>query len=120
MQKNLISLKPEPLALWWQQKGSCKRTPAGVAFYQPTLGEYKVKVDLLLNAEVLCFLRLVKGEAGSEKYQLEIIEKCSPNQVRRQVIGEGQRCLRQSSEIKISVPPYSYDLILEFQTPWAA
>ncbi len=120
MPQNLISLRPESLSLWWQEKGSIQRTPAGVAFYQPSLGEYKVKVDLLLNAEVLCFLRLVEVQDDSEKWSLEIVDRAAQPEARRKVIGHGQRSLNQSSEIKISVPPYSYDLILEFGLAKAA
>ena len=102
--------------LWWFDQTTHKRIRAGVAFYEPHFGEYRLKVD---------FLQALKGEKTSHFFLRPIghledrmhfraeIEIAGPKQKRKRLpVGDGYLSNRTNGEVFIDFGPFEKRLVL--------
>lgn len=114
-----VQLKPakaEKAYLWWKDKFTERRIPAGIAFYEEDYGEYRLKID---------FLQAVDGGAGSQLYlrsigltdgrmffRAEAVLKKNGKYLGRRVVGEGYSSPETDGEILIDLGPFERTLVL--------
>ena len=100
----------ESYVLWWRDEKNNKFYPAGVAFYEPNYGEYRLKIDLM--PETHLFLRPIGSQDDVILYRLEIVIKKNNKFMRRVSVGEGQSDPKQNRDVLINLYAYSRELIL--------
>lgn len=107
-----IKEKNKKLELLWIDKESGQKFPAGVAFYHEDKGEYRLKIDAILD-DKLVLLRPTKSENNEVKYRVEVVLKKNRQFLRYSPIGTGHSSPQTGRYIFMDLGPFSRSLVLD-------
>ena len=103
--------KSEKFNLYWLCNQTGKKLPAGVAFFNETQSDYRLKIDAFCD-DKLIFLKIVSMSDGLIHYRVEsVTRRGSPPQ--RAEIGRGQSDACGGYPIFMEVGPFSKVLTME-------
>ncbi len=98
--------------LYWLDNDSGHTVPAGVAFFNSTEGDYRLKVDTFCN-EKQVYLKPISMEEGVIHFRVEsLVRKLSGLSIRNE-IGTGRATVRDGYPIYMDIGPFSRTLVLE-------
>ena len=95
--------------LYWLCSQSGRRYPAGVAFFNESKGDYRLKVDAFCE-EKSVYLKPVSMLDGVVNYRVEATKK--GGQFRAE-IGVGHASVNEGYPIYMDIGPYDRTLVLE-------
>lgn len=96
--------------LWWFDKEQERYLPAGVAFYEESYGEYRLKIDV--HPENQYYLRPILSTESGTQYRVEVVIKKKGKFKDRKAVGEGYTNQSTHGDIFINIGPYTRVLIL--------
>jgi len=99
-----------PQLLWWFDKQSKRNIPAGVAFYDESFGEYRLKLDI--NPDTQYYLRPTGAQNEMVEYRAEVVIKKDGKFHQRKVVGVGYSSKETDGDIFIDFGPFSKTLVL--------
>ena len=102
--------KAEIFHLWWYDLETKKNMPAGVAFFDPKFGEYRLRIDV--HPETAYYLRPISTNGERTYYRVEVVLKKEGRFAGRKVIGDGHQTPETHNDIYIHFGPYTKVLIL--------
>ncbi len=103
-------IKHETFYLWWENEEG-KRFPAGVAFYHPGYGEYRLKLDMFPGLSY--YLRTTETKDDEIHYQVEAVLRRHGRFLARKAVGEGvSNKDYNDGDICISLYPFEKTLVL--------
>lgn len=100
----------ESYVLWWKDEKNNKYYPAGVAFYEPSYGEYRLKIDLM--PEVHLYLRPISTQNDVILYRVEVVIKKNGKFNRRTSVGEGVSNSEKNRDVIINLYAHCRELVL--------
>ena len=103
--------KVPALRLWWVDEK--KSSPAGVAFYNETFGEYQLKINIL--PDTAFYLRPVSWEEGGGQYRVDVVIKKGGKFKCRRPVGKGHSGVEDEDKIIIELEPYTKLLVLSLE-----
>ena len=119
MQKNvskkelsLTEIKSEKLSLYWLCNQTGRKHQAGVAFFNETQGDYRLKIDALPDDKMI-FLKLSGASEGVVHYRVETVVKKNGRVTHRTQIGTGYSKSECGFPVFMDIGPYSRTLMLE-------
>ena len=104
--------KSEKFNLFWLCSQTGKKTPAGVAFFNETQGDYRLKVDALCDYKLI-FLKITSMSEGLIRYRVESVGRKGALNTQRNEIGRGYSDANGSYPIRMEIGPFSKSLIME-------
>lgn len=108
-------MKAEKFFLWWLERDTGKRHPAGVAFYRDIEGEYLLKIDFLkvLQEKEGTSLRLrpIGNVDDRLLFRAESVIR-NGSKPERFVVGEGYTDQSTEGDIHIELGPFDRKLVL--------
>ena len=104
--------KNEKFNLFWLCTQTGKKTPAGVAFFNESQGDYRLKIDALCD-DKLIFLKITSMSEGLIRYRVESVGRRGPLNTHRTDIGRGYSDACGSYPIRMEIGPFSKSLIME-------
>ena len=106
--------KSETLNLYWLDTDTGKKTPAGVGFFNPQYGEYRLKVDLIPK-DCPIYVKPISTTDGRVSYRLETVIKKDGKFSHRSTVGTGYSDAGTNGCAYMELGPYSPSLVLEFK-----
>lgn len=107
-----MNTKSEKFKLQWLCSQTGKAQPAGVAFYNESQGDYRLKIDALPD-DKLIFLKLTGASDGSIYYRVETVVKKNGQPTHRIQIGQGYSRSEGGFPVYMDIGPYSKVLVME-------
>lgn len=107
--------KSEALNLYWVDTNTGKKIPAGVGFFNPEFGEYRLKVDLLPK-DCSIYLKPITVTAERTTYRAETAVKKDGRFSHRATVGTGYSDPATNGLAYIELGPYTKALVLELKT----
>ncbi len=104
--------KSEKFNLYWLCSQTGKTLPAGVAFFNETQGDYRLKIDAFPD-DKLVFLKLTSASEGTVHYRVETVVKRAGQATHRTQIGSGYSKSESGLPVFMDIGPYSKVLMLE-------
>jgi len=104
--------KTEKLILSWLCNQTGKKIPAGVAFFNETQGDYRLKIDAFPE-DKLVYLKPTGTHEGTVCYRVETAVKRAGQVTHRAQIGTGYSQARGGLPVCMDVGPYSKTLMME-------
>lgn len=98
--------------LYWLAQESGKRYPAGVAFYNDSKGDYRLKIDTLCEDKVI-YLKPVSMTDGLIHFRVEAAVRKEGVVLHRAEIGQGHAKVETGYPVFMDIGPYSRTLVLE-------
>lgn len=109
----MYSEKSEKFKLFWLCPLSGKKTAAGLAFFNETHGDYRLKVDAFRDGKPV-FLKITAMSDGVIRYRVEKLgRRKALNGPQRTEIGRGYSDADGSYPIRMEIGPYSKLLVME-------
>ena len=105
--------KPEKFDLWWISPLNEKRQYAGVAFFDETYGEYRLRLDY--EPETQLYLRPIGLINDKQLFKVEIVRKRNGKFFKRFPVGEGVLGKDTDGEVHMELGPYIKTLALPFK-----
>ncbi len=102
----------EKFNLFWMCNQTGKKHPAGVAFYNESQGDYRLKIDVMPEEKVI-FLKSYSLCDNVVYYRIEAAVKRAGKVTHRTEIGTGHSSVDEVSPIVMDLGPFSRNLILE-------
>lgn len=96
--------------LTWVNKSDGGSSHAGIAFYMPKLGEYKMLLDL---PRTMLFLRPTGSEDDRVKYTVLAPVYKGNRVVKKIVVGYGYSSSSTNGYVYMSIGPYTHSLCME-------
>ena len=107
-----VKEKNKKLNLLWIDKESGQKFPAGVAFYHADKGEYRLKIDAMLD-DKLVYLKPTNSSDGEIRYRVEVALKKHGKVLRYTPIGMGYSGKQTGRYIFMDLGPFSRSLVLD-------
>jgi hypothetical protein len=98
--------------LYWVCRTSGKRFPAGVAFYNETAGDYRLKVDTFCQDKSV-FLKPVSLHNEVIQFRVEAVVRRKDGPAQRVEIGMGEAEASKGFPIVMNIGPFDRSLVLE-------
>ncbi len=102
-------IEHKPFYLWWENKEG-KRAPAGVAFYCPEYGEYRLKLDIFPGTPY--YLRPTKSENSEVSFAVESVLRRHGRFIARKIVGDGFSDSDFDGDIRMCLYPFEKNLVL--------
>ena len=103
MTENTQGPKAKTYYLYWIHPKSQKRIMAGVAFYDETYCEFRLKIDDLKNRKL--YLKPVKSEDEAIVYRVDEVLEIKGKKIRR-TQGYGSRSEATNGHVHFEVTPF--------------
>jgi len=111
-----ILTKPEKFYLWWLDRNTNKRLPAGVAFYEEQYSEYRLKIDFFQvlqgKQDHQFYLKLIGSVEDRMLFRVEGVVKKDGKFAGRYPVGEGYSSKETDHEVHIDFGPFEKILVL--------
>ena len=107
--------KTEKLKLFWIDKASGQKFPAGVGFHLPEYGEFRLKIDALSD-EKQYFAKPVNAQDDRVNYRVEVVVKNKGRFSHRSEIGNGYMDSNTGGYIYMDIGPFNRSLALQVET----
>jgi hypothetical protein len=107
--------KAEKLNLFWIDKETGQKFPAGVGFHLPEYGEFRLKIDALSD-EKQYFAKPVSAHEDRVNYRVEVVVKSKGRFSHRSEIGSGYMDSNTGGYIYMDVGPFGRSLALQVET----
>lgn len=104
--------KSEKFNLYWLCSQTGKTQPAGVAFFNETQGDYRLKIDAFPD-DKLVFLKLTGSSGNVIQYRVETVVKRAGQVTHRTQIGTGYSKSDSGLPVFMDIGPYSKVLMME-------
>lgn len=108
--------KAEKFYLWWKDRNSDHRLPAGVAFYEEKYGEYRLKIDFLQalqdKKDHQFYLKPIGSVENRLLFRAEAVLKKDGKYAGRRTIGEGVCSKETNNEVYVDFGPFERLLVL--------
>ena len=98
--------------LYWLCTQSGKKIPAGVAFYNDSKSDYRLKVDTFCEDKNV-FVKPVSMENGVINFRVESLVKKKAGAPHRAEIGVGHANLEEGFPIYMEIGPFDRALVME-------
>ena len=98
--------------LYWLSSDSDHKTSAGVAFYDPPEGDYRLKIDAFCDEKKI-YLKPTSMEEGMLNFRVECMIRKNSGPPLRRDIGFGQASVSDGYPIYIDIAPFDRTLVLE-------
>ena len=98
--------------LYWLSKESGRRHPAGVAFFNESSGDYRLKIDVMPE-EKLVYLKAITSTEKVIHYRVETAIRKQGRVTHRAEIGSGYANLDEGFPVYMDVGPYERQLVME-------
>lgn len=108
------SKKSSKLSLYWIDKETGSKFPAGVGFHLAEYGEFRLKIDALSD-EKQYFAKPVSGSEDRVNYRVEVVIKSNGRYGRRSEIGTGYMDKNTGGFIYMDIGPFSRCLALQVE-----
>lgn len=108
----MTNQKTEKFNLYWLCNQTGKTLPAGVAFFNETQGDYRLKIDALPDDKII-FLKLTGAGEGCIYYRVETVVKRAGVATHRTQIGTGYSKSETGFPVFMDIGPYSKTLMME-------
>lgn len=102
----------EKFCLQWLCTLTGKKHPAGVAFFNEDLGDYRLKVDVMPDDKIL-YLKISSMADEKVFYRVEAAVRRGGRITHRAEIGTGYANVNEGYPIYMDIGPYSRQLVLE-------
>lgn len=116
MNNDEVLTKPEKFYLWWMDRQTSKRLPAGVAFYEEKFSEYRLKIDFFQaiqgKQDHQFFLKPIGSTGDRLLFRVETVIKKDGKYAGRYPIGEGYASKETDGEVFIDLGPFEKNLVL--------
>jgi hypothetical protein len=107
----LFQEKSEKFNLYWICNQSGRKLPAGVAFFNESQSDYRLKVDALCD-DKLVFLKIASMCDGVIRYRVETVAR-KGGAPQRVEIGRGHSSPDGAYPIFMELGPFSKTLVME-------
>lgn len=104
--------KNEKFSLYWVCNQTGRKHPAGVAFFNETQGDYRLKVDVMPEEKIV-YLKASSLHEGKVLYRIETVVKKNGRPAHRTEIGAGYANADDGYPIYMDIGPFSRTLVLE-------
>lgn len=104
--------KSENFRLFWLCGQTGRKHPAGVAFFNESQGDYRLKIDTMPDDKMI-FLKVSSMTEGMVHYRVEAAVKKNGKVSHRAEIGSGRAPTNDGYPITMDIGPFSRNLILE-------
>ncbi len=108
-----LAMRTESHQLWWKDTNG-KHYPAGVAFYEPEWGEYRLKLHI--HPELQLYLRPMSTENDIIRYRVESVLKKAGKFHSRRTVGDGICYSDKNKDVVMNFYPYSRELVMARST----
>jgi hypothetical protein len=110
--ENQKNQKSEKFNLSWLCPQTGKKTPAGVAFFNETQGDYRLKIDAFPDDKTVC-LKPTGTRDGTVYFRVETVVRRAGQVTHRTQIGSGYAKSESGLPVFMDVGPYSKTLMME-------
>lgn len=110
--ENSENKKAEKLVLSWLCTQTGKKIPAGVAFFNETQGDYRLKIDAFPEDKIV-YLKPTGARDGNAYYRVETAVRRGGQVTHRAQIGTGYSKTASGLPVFMDVGPYSKTLMME-------
>lgn len=104
--------KSENFRLYWLCGQTGRKHPAGVAFFNESQSDYRLKIDTMPD-EKMIFLKVASMTDGVIYYRVEAAVKKNGKVSHRAEIGTGRADASDGYPIMMDIGPFSRYLVLE-------
>ncbi len=108
----MTNKKAEKFNLYWLCNKTGSTLPAGVAFYNESQGDYRLKVDTFAD-DKLVFLKLTGTSDGTIYYRVDTVVRKQGQATHRAQIGSGHSKAESGLPVFMDIGPYSKVLMME-------
>jgi hypothetical protein len=109
---NLTEKKNEKLGLYWICNQTGRKQPAGVAFFNETQGDYRLKIDVMPEDKTV-YLKATSMNDGVVQYRVETVVRKQGRAAHRTQIGTGHSKANDGYPIYMDIGPFSRGLVLD-------
>lgn len=104
--------KNEKFNLFWLCKQTGRKHPAGVAFFNESQTDYRLKIDVMPE-EKLVYLKASSVSEGLIRYRVETAVKKQGRVTHRAEIGSGYAKADEGFPVYMDIGPYDRQLVME-------
>ncbi len=108
----MTQTKNERFNLYWLCKQTGRRHPAGVAFFNESQADYRLKIDTMPD-DKLIYLKVSSMSEGVILYRVETAVKKQGGVTHRAEIGSGHAKCDEGFPIYMDIGPYERTLVME-------
>lgn len=108
----MLDQKQETLRLFWLCEKTGKRIPAGVAFYNESENDYRLKIDTMPDDKII-FLKAIGVMQEQIRFRVEIGVRKLGKVVHRAEIGTGSANVTDGYPVFMEIGPFSKTLVME-------
>ena len=108
----MLEKKNEKLNLYWLCKQTGKKFPAGVAFFNESQADYRLKIDTMPD-DKLIYLKVSSLVEGAILYRVESAVKKQGRVTHRAEIGSGHAKTDEGSPVYMDIGPFERTLVME-------
>lgn len=108
----MLENKVEKFNLFWLCNQTGRKHPAGVAFFNESQSDYRLKIDTMPE-DKLIYLKPSSMSDGVVYYRVEVAVKKAGRTTHRAEIGSGHAKSSDGYPIYMDIGPFSRTLVLE-------
>lgn len=98
--------------LYWIDKESGQKFPAGIAFYHEDKGDFRLKIDAMPE-DKLVYLKPTNAHGGEVRYRVDVVLRKNNELARKSPIGIGYSGANTGNLIYMDLGPFSRSLVLD-------
>lgn len=102
----------EKFNLFWVCNLTGRKHPAGVAFFNESAGDYRLKVDTMPEEKII-FLKPTSVVDGTIYFRIEAVVRKEGRVGHRAEIGTGKADAKEGYPVTMDIGPYSRNLVME-------